>query len=61
MWTRQSTPSSQPAAQSVPVDVVCGGDPFTQHLPITLTGNYTLRAFQDFAGMEGAQIPLDVG
>ena len=41
--------------------VVCGGDPITQHLPITLTGNYTLRAFQDFAGMEGAQIPLDVG
>jgi hypothetical protein len=40
---------------------ICGGNPATQHLPITLTGNYTLRAFQDFAGMEGAQIPLDVG
>lgn len=40
---------------------ICGGNPETQHLPITLTGNYTLRAFQDFAGMEGAQIPLDVG
>lgn len=40
---------------------VCGGDPITQHLPITLTGNYTLRAFQDFNGVEGAQIPLDVG
>ncbi len=40
---------------------ICGGDPVTQHLPITLTGNYTLRGFQDFAGMEGAQIPLDVG
>jgi hypothetical protein len=41
--------------------VICGGDPITQHLPITLTGNYTLRAFQDFGGVEGAQVPLDVG
>jgi hypothetical protein len=41
--------------------MICGGDPITQHLPITLTGNYTLRAFQDFGGAEGAQIPLDVG
>ena len=42
---------------------ICGGNPMNQgHLPITLTGNYTLRAFQDFGGgMEGAQIPLDVG
>jgi hypothetical protein len=40
---------------------ICGGNPETTHLPITLTGNYTMRAFQDFAGMEGAQIPLDVG
>jgi hypothetical protein len=40
---------------------ICGGNPMTQHLPITLTGNYTLRAFQDFGGVEGAQIPLDVG
>lgn len=39
----------------------CGGDPVTQHLPITLTGNYTLRAFQDINGVEGAQIPIDVG
>ncbi|HEX5927925.1 MAG TPA: hypothetical protein VFY48_00875 [Solirubrobacterales bacterium] len=39
----------------------CGGDPLTQHLPITLTGNYTLRAFQDLGGAEGAQQPLDVG
>lgn len=41
--------------------VICGGNPATQHLPITLTGNYTLRAFQDFGGVEGGQIPLDVG
>jgi hypothetical protein len=40
---------------------VCGGDPITQHLPITLTGNYTMRAFQDNGGFEGAQIPVDVG
>ena len=40
---------------------LCGGDPLTQHLPITLTCNYTLKGFQDFGGIEGAQIPLDVG
>jgi hypothetical protein len=40
---------------------ICGGDPITQHLPITLTGNYTLKGYQDFGGVEGAQIPLDVG
>ena len=40
----------------------CGGDPITQHLPITLTGNYTLRGFDDLPGpIEGAPIPLDVG
>ena len=40
----------------------CGGDPLTQDIPITLTGNYTLRAFQDFGGWnEGAMLPLDVG
>ena len=40
---------------------VCGGDPMTGHLPITLTGNYTMRAFFDNGGVEGGQIPLDVG
>jgi hypothetical protein len=39
----------------------CGGDPITQHLPITMTGNYTLSGFHDFDGVEGAQQPLDVG
>jgi len=39
----------------------CGGNPMTGDIPITITGNYTLRAFQDFGGAEGAQIPLDVG
>ncbi|HET7416330.1 MAG TPA: hypothetical protein VFJ61_01725 [Solirubrobacterales bacterium] len=40
---------------------VCGGDPETQHLPITLTGQYTLQGFQDNNQVEGAQVPLDVG
>lgn len=40
---------------------VCGGDPITQHLPITLTGNYTMRAFVDAGGVEGGQWPLHVG
>lgn len=41
---------------------ICGGNPMNQgHLPITLTGNYTLRAFQDFGLFEGGQLPLDVG
>lgn len=39
----------------------CGGNPVNQHLPITLTGNYTLRAYDDLNGVEGAQIPVDVG
>lgn len=40
----------------------CGGNPITQHLPITLTGNYTLQAFQDLDnGVEGAQTAIDVG
>lgn len=39
----------------------CGGDPITHHLPITMTGNYTLRGFHDFDQVEGAQQPLDVG
>lgn len=39
----------------------CGGNPLTGHLPITLTGTYTMRGFQDIQGVEGAQIPVDVG
>ncbi|HEX3239566.1 MAG TPA: hypothetical protein VHR18_05465 [Solirubrobacterales bacterium] len=39
----------------------CGGDPITQHLPVTLTGTYTVRAFDDLNGVEGPQIPVDVG
>jgi len=40
---------------------ICGGNPETQHLPITLTGNYTMRGFFDNNGVEGPQIPVDVG
>ena len=40
---------------------LCGGDPFTQHIPITLTGNYTLRGYQDLGFVEGGQISIDVG
>jgi hypothetical protein len=41
--------------------MVCGGNMVNQHLPITLTGIYTLRAFEDFGAFEGQQIGLDVG
>jgi hypothetical protein len=41
---------------------VCGGNPMNEgHLPITLTSEYTMRAFIDNAGNEGGQWPLDVG
>jgi hypothetical protein len=50
------------AQRTVGPPMLCGGPPPTQHLPITLTGAYTLRAFDDFGGgIEGAQIGLDVG
>ena len=40
---------------------VCGGEGLLQHLPITLTGTYKLRANSDIGGIEGVQIPVDVG
>jgi hypothetical protein len=41
---------------------LCGGMNMLQHLPITLTGNYTLRGFQELVGGgEGAPLPLHVG
>ncbi|HXR61272.1 MAG TPA: hypothetical protein VN732_08105 [Solirubrobacterales bacterium] len=41
---------------------VCGGNPMNQgHLPITLTGEYTMRSFVDAGGNEGGQWPLHVG
>lgn len=41
--------------------MMCPGNMMNGHLPVTLTGNYTLRAFEDMNEVEGAQIPLDVG
>jgi hypothetical protein len=35
----------------------CGANAF-ENLPIKLTGNYTLRGYQDFGFVEGAQIPI---
>lgn len=48
------------ALSTIGPEAICGGNAF-QNIPITLTGSYTLRAYQDFGGVEGAQIPLDVG
>jgi hypothetical protein len=36
---------------------ICGANAF-ENIPVTLTGQYTLRGYQDFAGVEGAQIPI---
>lgn len=50
------------AKRTVGPEFLCGGGGMLQHLPISLTGNYTLRGFQEFAGGgEGAPIPIDVG
>lgn len=49
------------ATSTIGPEFVCGGELPLQHLPIRLTGTYTLRAYQDFGGVEGAQIPVDVG
>lgn len=40
---------------------ICGGNPENQHLPIRLTGEYTMRAYVDAGGVEGGQFPLHVG
>lgn len=41
---------------------LCGGMNMLQHLPVSLTGDYTLRGFQELiGGGEGAPIPLHVG
>lgn len=39
---------------------LCGGAGEFQHLPIRLTGTYTLGGFQDFEGVEGAPVGLHV-
>lgn len=48
------------ARRTVGPEMICGGNAFNQHLPITLTGNHTLRAFEDVAGGEGGPIGLHV-
>ncbi|HET7454920.1 MAG TPA: hypothetical protein VFJ76_05310 [Solirubrobacterales bacterium] len=35
---------------------LCGGEA-GQQIPATVTGNYTIRAYEDLGGAEGAQIP----
>jgi hypothetical protein len=40
---------------------ICGGNPENGHLPITLTGSYTMRGFVDAGGVEGGQLPAHVG
>lgn len=49
------------ARSTIGPEALCGGAPPNQHLPITLTGAYTLKGYQDFGGVEGGVIPLDVG
>jgi hypothetical protein len=50
------------AKRTVGPEMLCGGGGMLQHLPITHTGQNTLKGFQEFAGGgEGAQIPLHVG
>jgi hypothetical protein len=39
---------------------ICGANAF-EALPITVTGNYTLKGFTDFGFVEGPQIPIDIG
>jgi hypothetical protein len=57
-----ATVKAQFTAKRTGPEMMCGGGGMLQHLPITLTGNYTLKAFQEFAGGgEGAQVPLHVG
>jgi len=50
------------AKSTIGPEFLCGGMGMLQHLPITLTGNYTLRGFEELVGGgEGAPIPIDVG
>jgi hypothetical protein len=49
------------ADSTISPGMMCGGNMMNGHLPVTLTGEYTLRAFEDFNGFEGAQIGLHAG
>ena len=56
-----ATVKAQFTAKRTGPEMMCGGGGLMNHLPITLTGNYTLRAFQEAGGGEGAAVPLHVG
>lgn len=56
-----ATVKAQFTAKRTGPEMMCGGGGMLQHLPITLTGNYTLRAYQDAGGAEGAQVALHGG
>jgi len=57
-----ATVKAQFTAKRTGPEMMCGGGGLMNHLPVTLTGNYTLRAFQDLAGGgEGAGVALHVG
>lgn len=57
-----ATVKAQFTAKRTGMEMVCGGGGILQHLPVTLTGSYTLKAFQEFAGGgEGAQVELHGG
>jgi hypothetical protein len=45
------------ALSTIGPPAICGANAF-EALPIKLTGNYTLRGYQDFGFVEGAQIPI---
>jgi hypothetical protein len=48
------------AVNTIGPAMVCGDNAFN-HLPIALTGTYTMRAYEDIMGVEGAGIDLHVG
>lgn len=56
-----ATVSATFTARSTLEPMVCGGNMMNGHLPVTLKGIYTMRAFQDINGNEGNAGDLDVG
>jgi hypothetical protein len=49
------------ADSTIEPGMMCGGNMLNGHLPVTLTGNYTLQAYEDVNGVEGEAIALHVG
>jgi len=56
-----ATVKAQFTAKRTGPEMICGVGGIMNHLPVTLTGNYTLRAFQEAGGGEEAAVPLHVG